>query len=193
MFFFRCPNISALQSWTAQVLYCKPSTETWVFSPTAWIYLSAQPPIQSKRCRTIQKKASGGFYASCISCRSLLISRQVCESVCEAKISEHKVPDGWTSSVASSVCCLQLQLPLEDSIHPLVLLRNCISEQVRSRASDAACDHSPWLRVLLGLALVQLSTHTPTTNLHPLTPYRGSALCQPWSGTYYRSCRNDGF
>lgn len=33
-----------------------------------------------------------------------------------------------TTSVDSSVCCLQLQPPLEDSIHPPVLLRNCISE-----------------------------------------------------------------
>lgn len=53
---------------------------------------------------------------------------------------------------------MQLQPPLEDSIHPLVFLRKCISEQVRSRLSDAACNHSPWL---LGLALVQLSTQTP--------------------------------
>lgn len=29
---------------------------------------------------------------------------------------------------------------------------------MKSRVSDAACNHSPWL---LGLALVQLSTHTP--------------------------------
>lgn len=67
----------------------------------------------------------------------------------------------WTTPLDSSVCCLQLQPPLEDSIHPPVLLRNCISERVRSRVSDAACDHSPWLCLLLGLALVQLSTHAP--------------------------------
>ena len=46
--------------------------------------------------------------------------------------------------------------------------RNCISEQVRSRGSDAACDHSPWLRVPLGLSLVQLPTHTH--HHHPLPP-----------------------
>lgn len=62
---------------------------------------------------------------------------------------------------------MQVQPPLEDSIHPLVPLRKCITEQVKSRVSDAACNHSPWL---LGLALVQLSTHSPPLPPPPSSP-----------------------
>lgn len=82
------------------------------------------------------------------------------------KTSGHEVPDGWTSSEASSVCCLQLQPPLEDSIHPLVLLRNCTSDRVsvwRSMRSFtlAACA----ARTCLGAAV-----HTYPPPPHPLPP-----------------------
>lgn len=159
-----------------QVLYCiQPFTETWdVSSPTPWIYLSAHPSIQSES-RTIIKKDS----------------RTVLCRLHQLQIFTHLREDLWVSWGAeklrtwstwplsySSLCCLQLQPPLEDSIHPLVLLRNCIPERARSRVSDAACDHSPWLRVLLRLASVQLSTHSLTTHTS-LTPTACLPACPP--------------
>lgn len=108
---------------------------------------------------------------------AVLFSRNVCES---GKRQKTEVSDGWTSSVASSVCCLQLQLPLEDGIHPLDLL---ISEQVQCLTQHAiihlgcvCCSDLPWCSCRL-----------------PSSTHRGSTLWQPWSGTYYRSCWNDGF
>lgn len=137
-----------------------------------------------------KKKASGGFYASCIGCRSLLISRQVCESAKRQKTQNMKyltaelVP--WLHQYVACNCNRHLRTA---STH----WSSSETAPQNEWVSDAACDHSPWLRVLLGLALVQLSTHNPPPPPPHHTPYRGSALCQPWTGTYYRSCWNDGF
>lgn len=89
-------------------------------------------PSRGERFKT---KTSRGIYSSCISCTSLLISGQVCESICEAmgnKIKYTECPRAKPVLQLTSVCCLQLQPLPEDSIRPTVLLTNCISLQVRS-------------------------------------------------------------
>lgn len=80
-------------------------------------------------------KTSRGIYSSCVGSTSLLISGQVCESICEArgnKIKYSERPSAKPVLRLPSVCCLQLQRLPEDSIRPPVLLTNCISLQVRS-------------------------------------------------------------
>lgn len=123
-----CPNIPAFHSLAVQV--CKPSTETWeVFSPTAGIYLGTQPPIQSNKCRTIQKRHQEHFMQAALAADLY----SVCGSFVSQLVRQKKLRTArawWMSgSVDSSVCFLLLQPPIEDSIHPLVQLGKCIPEQ----------------------------------------------------------------
>lgn len=146
-----CWSISALQSLTVQVLYYKPSTETWdVFSPTAWIYLSVQPPIHLKRCRTLHKRHQEDFMQAALAADlHLSHGRFMSQSL-----------KWWTAELVLQLhqyvacnCSLHSQHPPAGASQKLHL-----SKQVGNRVSDAACNHSPQL---LGLALVQLSTRTP--------------------------------
>lgn len=98
----------------------------------------------------------------------------------------HEEPRSWTSS---QVCCVQLQPPLEDSVHPPGFLR-----KMHLRTSEG---QSVWRSMrsftLAAWTCLGAAAHTYPLHLRSLAPYRGGALCQPWSGTYYRSCWNDGF
>lgn len=87
---------------------------------------------------------------------------QLCKPLGGSLRTEYEEPDRWTDPHAFCVACNCI-FQLRESIHPLVFSRNCILVQVSSRESDAACNHSPWLRALLRLASVA-AVHT---TLHP--------------------------
>lgn len=139
-------------------------------------------------------KTSRGIYSSCIGCTSLLISGQVWESIREArgnKIKYTECPRAKPVLRLPSVWCLQLQPLPEDSIRPLVLLTNCISLQVRSE--ECLTQHAIIHLSCSNLPCCSCPRIYSGPNPPPSPCYRGSALCQPCSGMYYRSCWNDGF
>lgn len=164
-----CTSIFASQNSTVQVLYCKPSTVTWAaLSPTAWFYLNLQ----------YSQRGVGRFKPgkNIFKLHWLLIFIHLLAGFWGRKPSERLTAE--TTSVASSVCSLQLQPLLEDSLHPPALLKNCILLR------------SVWRSML---SFTSGCTDVPcSVALHP-TPSGGSALCQLESGAYYWSCWNDGF
>lgn len=135
-------------------------------------------------------KTSIGIYSSSVGCTSRLISGQVCESICEARGEmKSSLPSVRERSRFSSVRCPQLQHLPEDSLRPLVLLANCICLQVRSE--ECLTQHAIIHLSCSDLPCCSCPRVTPrplSPALHPHSRYGGSALCQPCSGMYYRSC-----
>lgn len=165
-----CTSVFASQNSTVQVLYCKPSTETW---DVPW---TLQPGSIWTSCtvREVQDDSKPG--ENIFKLHWLQIFIHLLAGLWGRKTSEQLTAE--TTSVASSVCSLQLQPPLEDSLHPPAFLKNCIllrsvwrsMQSFTSGCTDVSC----------------------SLPLHP-TLNRGSALCQLESGAYYWSCWNDGF
>ena len=101
--------------------------------------------------------------------------------------SEHEVPACWTSSPA--LCSLHPALedtasthwPSSETASQSKWRAECLTQHAIIHLGCVCCSDLPWCSC----------PHIPTTTHY--SPYRGSALCQPWSGTHYRSCWNEGF
>lgn len=148
-----------------------------------------QPPEQSKRCRTILNK---GIKRNLFKPHRLRLSTHLRASlwVNFAKPEEIKssIPSTWQrNQLRGFISMLPATAASTWGQHP----PTGPPQKLHLRASE---ERSVWrsmqsftsaARTCLGAAV-----HAYT---QPRPPYRGSALCQPCSGTYYRSCWNDGF
>lgn len=172
---YRCVRISPL-TWTLKVLYCKRYFDILcetqdVFSPRSinlfkfsnWV--EGLQKTKERHLKIFTKRSIGW---------------RLLHQLWSWK-SDHEALSSWTSSPAPSAATASTHRPSSET---------AVGSK-RVAVSDAACDHSPWLRAAAQTCLRCSCQCIPPPQASILSG--GSTLCQPWSGMYYRSCWSDGF